>query len=506
MATNNEYLEKLIQRDVNLYQYFMRGVEIIERLVEKMHEAYIVGGAVRDYLLGKDFKDIDIATSATPDEILEIFPNANSRYSDMGCVELVEGDMVFQITTFRDEHLVTSRKTKDIHYSKKLTDDVLRRDFTVNALALSSNLNLIDLVDGARDVRRKIVRVVGDGKTRFKEDPLRILRGIELVSRYNFSISLGTSFSMRASRSEVVNISENKLSEALFKILSGEFARNGVYELADLAIFKDMPVYHEWVCAICRRFKYTNIYEKFALLYYMNGGIPENTIFSSYELSEFREMIDMIKILKDTKVTPMLIYEYGDELVTSANQMLVTLGGKYKDQIKEINRIKDKLPIKTDSELKFSATELIEMMNGYKGPKIGEIMNILLTKVVNLELLNNNSLIRQEALKILSDEENKDKKTSDKTVSTENMLSVGPLDKNNSSDTVISEEEINSLKKAYVLDFKNMFNMFMQDISGYNEMSDSKKQEIARDVKAKVMESLLKTNAKYRILAEKGII
>ena len=275
--TNNAYLEKLKKNNVYLYQYFIRGLEIVQRLVEKMHEAYIVGGAVRDYLLDKEFTDIDIATSATPEELVKIFPDANTRFSDMGCIELTEDNMVFQITTFRDEQFVTSRKTNDIHYSKKLTDDVFRRDFTVNGLALSSNLNVIDIIDGVKDVKKKVVRVIGEGKKRFKEDPLRILRGIELVSRYNFSISFGTSLAMRSSRGEIVNISEHKLSELLNKILSGEYAQNGIYELADLAIFKDVPVYHNWVCSVCKRFKYTNKIEKFALLYYMNGGIPQNT-------------------------------------------------------------------------------------------------------------------------------------------------------------------------------------------------------------------------------------
>lgn len=506
MATNNDYLEKLKKTNSYLYQYFMHGIQIVERLVEKMHEAYIVGGAVRDYLLDKEFKDIDIATSATPKELLEIFPDANTRYSDMGCIEITIDDMVFQITTFRDEQLVTTRKTKDIHYSKKLTDDVLRRDFTVNALALSSNLNVIDIVDGKTDVKRKVVRIIGDGKKRFKEDPLRILRGIELVSRYNFSISFGTSLAMRSSRSEIPSISEHNLSLLLFKILSGEYAKNAVYELADKAIFKDIPVYHEWVCNICRRYKYTNVLEKFALLYYMNGGVPENTHFRSEDIKYFEKLIEMINILKDEQVTPMMIFKHNEELVISANQILVTLGGKYKDQLKKIKKIIEKLPIRSEAELKFSATELIQMMKGYEGPRIKEIMNILLNKVVNLEILNNNSLIRQEALKIVSDLEHKDKKVKEKELDTETMLSVNPLDKNVIPDTVVKEDDVDSLKRDYLLDFKNMFNMFMQDIPGYSEMSDSKKQEIAREVKAKVKESLLATNSKYKKLSEKGII
>ena len=223
-------------------------------------------------------------------------------------------------------------------------------------------------------------------------------------------------------------------------------------------------------------------------------------------LTDFEKLIEMINILKDEQVTPMMIFKHNEELVISANQILVTLGGKYKDQLKKIKKIIEKLPIRSEAELKFSATELIQMMKGYEGPRIKEIMNILLNKVVNLEILNNNSLIRQEALKIVSDLEHKDKKVKEKELDTETMLSVNPLDKNVIPDTVVKEDDVDSLKRDYLLDFKNMFNMFMQDIPGYSEMSDSKKQEIAREVKAKVKESLLATNSKYKKLSEKGII
>ena len=97
MAPKNQYLTKLKNYDINLYEYFMRGMEIVTRLSEKMYEAYIVGGAVRDYLLNEPFKDIDIATTATPKEILEIFPDADGRFSELGCVELKENGRTYQI-------------------------------------------------------------------------------------------------------------------------------------------------------------------------------------------------------------------------------------------------------------------------------------------------------------------------------------------------------------------------------------------------------------------------
>ncbi len=506
MAPNNDYFVQLKKHNPQLYQYYMRGIEIVECLVAKTYQAFIVGGAVRDYLLNKEFKDIDIATSATPKELLEIFPGAGTRYSEFGCIEINENGMIFQITTFRDEELVLTRQTKDIHYSKQLIDDVLRRDFTVNALALSANRNIVDILKGQKDIENKKVRVIGDGKKRFKEDPLRILRGIELISRYNFSLTTSTSRAMKSSHKEIPNISEQKLSELLWNILNGNYAKKAVKTIYKLDLFKDLPVYREWFKQISKKYKYTNIEEKFALLYLMNQFIPSNTCFTHDQIQKYENIINVSNILKNVKVDEMVVFNYGESLLISANQVLVSGKEKYKDQYKQIKKISTKLPIKDKKELKFSAPELIQMMNGYTGPKIAEIMDRLLEKVVYGEVLNNNSLIRQEALKLLSEAENKDKGKVDKVVATENMLSTHPLNKNDLPDTAVKEEEIENLKRAYILDFKHLFNIFMQDIPGYNEMDDSKKQEIVKQIRVKVKESILATNSKYKILVEKGII
>ena len=100
LNAKENYLEKLKVRNIDAYKYLMKGIEIIGRLNDKMFEAYIVGGAVRDILLNKDFNDIDICTTATPNEVMEIFPHADNRYADMGVITIREGNLKFEITFF----------------------------------------------------------------------------------------------------------------------------------------------------------------------------------------------------------------------------------------------------------------------------------------------------------------------------------------------------------------------------------------------------------------------
>lgn len=520
MAPTNQYLNKLKKRDYKMYQYFLRGMEIVKRLNEKMYEAYIVGGAVRDYLLNTDFKDIDIATSATPKEILELFPSGDSRYSDLGCVELKENDMVFQITTFRDEQLVTSRKTKDIHYSKKLTDDVLRRDFTVNALALSSNYNVIDIIKGEKDIKNKIVRVIGKGKRKFHDDPLRILRGIELVAKYNFKLSGSTFRSMRMNRKYLRDISEMKLSEMLWKILNAPFAREALYQMIDMDLFSYDVVYRRWLIAIYRRFKKMTVEQKFALLYYLYGSIPQNTCFSRTMISALEQIIQMVHVMEEQPVDAILIYKYGARLVNDANQVLVAKGGKYKNQAKLIKKYDQQMVIRSRKDLNFTAEELIQMMNGKTGPKVTEIMDLLTNKVIRGEVLNNNSLIRQEALRILAIEnryeQNYNHLNQQNFSSTDHMLASRVLVneevkkeelKNHPNDVVQSDSiDIEVLKVEYTNDFRQLYAIYMKGIVNYDEMTEEQKEQVTENIKEKVRSSLLQTNSKYLILAERGII
>ena len=525
MAEENQYLEKLKNKDLNLYQYFMRGIDIVKKLNEKMHEAYIVGGAVRDYLLNVDFKDIDISTTATPDQVLEIFPDADGRYKELGCVELKEGKMTFQITTFRDEQDVTKRKIKNIHYSKKLTDDVLRRDYTVNALALSSNLNIIDIVKGTKDIKKKRVKVIGKGKKRFHDDPLRIFRGLELVARYNFSIARSTGRAMTKCSKYIEEISNQKLSEALLKILNAKYAKAALYQMADLEIFGFDGIYNKWVNRILKKYKKTNVDEKFALLYYMYGSIPINTCFTKDKISQFEQMITMTKIMSEVPVDSIMLYKYGYDLVLSANQMLLTLGGKYKNQAKQIKKLYKKMPIKSRKELKFTAEELIEMMNGETGPKVSEIMESLTKRVVCGEVLNNNAIIRQEAIRILTVENSYN--VEDRIVR-EGTIDVTTEDKENDTIDVVEKlyEEVTKelpvsdedmidvnddnavlrIKDEYAIEFKQLYSTYMREVQGYQYLSEIDKWDVQQETKQKVKKELLEKNKKYQVLVERGII
>ena len=140
---------------MNQEQYLKRGIEIIKTLTSFAYQAYLIGGVVRDYVMNNEFNDIDIATNATPEQVKELFPTVKMEYAHLGFVTLKEDGVTFEISTFREEVYDKPRKPSKIYYAENLVDDVKRRDFTINALALTENYQVVDLVKGLKDIKRK---------------------------------------------------------------------------------------------------------------------------------------------------------------------------------------------------------------------------------------------------------------------------------------------------------------------------------------------------------------
>ncbi|MBI2012601.1 hypothetical protein HYS90_01580 [Candidatus Curtissbacteria bacterium] len=208
--------------------------KILEDLTSAGFEAAIVGGAVRDILMGKKVQDWDFATNAKPQEIQKIFPK--SFYSNrFGTVGIVVGSETFEITTYRMEQKYTDRRHPDvIVWTQTLEEDLARRDFTINAIALrlrsgqalryapakgearqgrqGKSLDLVDPFDGQKDLKNKIVRTVGDPNERFAEDALRLLRAVRFAATLDFAIEKKTLAAIKKNARLLEGISGERVS------------------------------------------------------------------------------------------------------------------------------------------------------------------------------------------------------------------------------------------------------------------------------------------------------
>ena len=562
MENQDKYLDTLKKRNYEMYKYFMRGLELISALKSKMYEAYIVGGAVRDYLLNIDFKDIDIATNATPEEVLDIFKDLDidDRYASLGSVVIRENGFYYEITTFRNEEYV-KYKIKDVHYSKKLVEDIIRRDYTINALALTPNLTIIDLVEGQKDLEKGIVRVIGSGKRRFQDDPSRILRGLRLVSKYNFSVETNTEKAMRKCRNCLKEISETKLTYELENIINEKYGLKALKIIDDNNLFRSMPKYAYWISLTIKYYKKLSFIEKYTLLYLITGELPKNIEANRANAQEVKKLYDVAQNLFVNKVDSMMIFNEGQDMLLAADRVCKAYNSRYHRQKGRIKKLNRKMKIRSISDLKFTARELTLMMREDQLPMTNQIMNELIYNVVEGKLVNRNDVLVETVRRMLEqnnytltpkenivkektnflhpkkddryfDDQHEETKLYEKIyddyVPTDNSNydsfddipvdmayyeqmanSIDGSEQSNSYTAQkpnVTDARINALKNEYDEDFLNIYKIYIKGIKGYYDMTPGEQKIKIEEAKMQAKDFLIRNNPKYRILLERGII
>lgn len=218
-----------------------RADEIIKKLMSSGYEAYFVGGCVRDMLLGVEPNDFDITTNALPDEVISVFKDYNtlSVGKKFGTIIVLYEGESFEITTFRNEAKYSdSRHPDHILFSDKIEEDLKRRDFTINAMALDYQKRLIDIFNGSKDLENRIIRSVGNPDERFREDALRMIRAIRFASVLNFEIEETTLNSIKKNANLISRISKERIRVEINKILLSTKPSIGLNLLAETELLK----------------------------------------------------------------------------------------------------------------------------------------------------------------------------------------------------------------------------------------------------------------------------
>jgi len=224
-------------------------LDIYQKFKDAGFEVYFVGGCVRNLFMEKTIKDWDLTTSATPEQILKLFPDGfyDNKFGTVGVpVNINKTKQVIEVTTFRTEHGYTDRRRPDkVEWGKSIEEDLARRDFTVNAIALSltSNnqqltTNIIDPYNGQKDIKDKIIRSVGDPKQRFKEDALRLIRAIRIATEHGFTIE-NTTWEEIISDAHLINeVSGERVRIELLRIMSCEHPYDGTMLLKNSGLLQ----------------------------------------------------------------------------------------------------------------------------------------------------------------------------------------------------------------------------------------------------------------------------
>ena len=196
---------------------------IISNLQLHGHEAFAVGGCVRDSILAKEPQDWDVTTSANPEEIKAMFRRTVDTGIAHGTITVLVGDDGYEVTTYRiDGDYFDSRRPSSVTFTKSLEEDLKRRDFTINAMAYNDQVRLVDLYGGMRDLNHHLIRCVGDPQARFSEDALRILRALRFSAQLDFPIESNTANAMRALADTLRNISAERIQSELVKLITSD--------------------------------------------------------------------------------------------------------------------------------------------------------------------------------------------------------------------------------------------------------------------------------------------
>ena len=207
---------------------------ICDRLQSAGYQALLVGGCVRDLLLGREPADYDVATNATPEQVLQLFPNGITVGAQFGVILVPLGGMKVEVATFRsDIGYADGRHPDRVDYSASPEEDAQRRDFTINGLLMRHDSNeVLDFVNGQADLKARLIRAIGEPERRFAEDKLRVLRAVRFAARFAYEIEPQTFRAMRRRAKEIEQVSAERIREELTRMLTEGAARTA-FELMD---------------------------------------------------------------------------------------------------------------------------------------------------------------------------------------------------------------------------------------------------------------------------------
>ena len=359
----------------NFNKKFNSAINILEKFNEAGYEAYFVGGCVRDYLLNDEFSDIDITTNALPDEVKQIFRKSIDTGIQHGTVTiLINGDS-FEVTTFRTEDdYIDHRTPEKVEFVSNLKEDLDRRDFTINAMALDSNGKLYDYHCGEKDLRNKIIKTVNNPNERFFEDALRMLRAFRFSSKLGFEIEENTLKAIKNNAELIKFVSIERIVNEFRKLLTGRGNKRSLELLLDSNLNNYIPFLDE-ISKIIDFSNYT-----FCQSLYILSNINDISFEKLKELKLSNKEIKQVKIYEKINKDfignvplEIILYNYDIEDVA-----FIASYFKYCDK-EDIEKINDRA---------ITSMEIISIIDMPAGPWIKEIIkkleeDIILSKIDN---------------------------------------------------------------------------------------------------------------------------
>lgn len=388
----------------NLPEIFVKAMPVLRTLEDAGFEAYFVGGSVRDVLLHRHVHDIDITTSAYPEEVKELFDKSIDTGIKHGTVTVLYGGESYEITTFRTESGYQDfRRPDHVTFVQNLDEDLKRRDFTINALAMDMHGDIVDLFNGIEDLKNHIIRAVGNPEKRFHEDALRMMRAVRFMSQLEFKLEEKTEQAIKDNHELLKKISVERIREEFVKMGLGPFSRQAFQIFLDTQLSEDVPDFagKKDLLQVYPQLKFSPTMEAslwaviIILLKVPNeniGKFMRDWKNSNAMTEKVEQIIKMFDLIADHVPTDYELFEAGEDIIINTIDVANILGQPVSSEAL-VDRYMA-LPIKTPSELAVDGRFLIK--RGMRpGAQLGRTLNQIRKKVVACEIENSEEAIEQ---------------------------------------------------------------------------------------------------------------
>ncbi|WP_223554620.1 CCA tRNA nucleotidyltransferase [Lysinibacillus sphaericus] len=369
---------------------------VIEQLENAGFEAVVVGGAVRDAILGRPAHDVDVATNAMPEEVKSVFNHTVDVGIQHGTVLVIVPAGPVEVTTYRtDGDYIDHRRPEEVQFVRSLKEDLQRRDFTMNAIAMRRDGSFIDYYGGRQDIEAGVIRAVGNAQRRFTEDALRMLRAVRFSAQLGFVIESETLVAMQIKAADISWIAKERIKAELDKLWIGKDVFNGIQKLEESGLAAYLNGHFQ-----ANHWREFNVQDKlvgwayFALL----QGEQWREVLGSYRLSN-KEMAFVKAVLAALEAlkngwTNMDYFLYAQQELEVACYFAELRQLDVQMPQQSIQEIQTKLPIRHKQALLVNGTDLLKWSGKKGGPWVKEALQAMLEAVVNGELQNDRQAIK----------------------------------------------------------------------------------------------------------------
>lgn len=388
----------------NLPEIFVKAMPVLRTLEDAGFEAYFVGGSVRDVFLHRHVHDVDITTSAYPEEVKELFDKSIDTGIKHGTVTVLYGGESYEITTFRTESGYQDfRRPDHVTFVQNLDEDLKRRDFTINALAMDMHGDIVDLFNGIEDLKNHIIRAVGNPEKRFHEDALRMMRAVRFMSQLEFKLEEKTEQAIKDNHELLKKISVERIREEFVKMGLGPFSRQAFQIFLDTQLSEDVPDFagKKDLLQVYPQLKFsptmeTSLWAVIIILLKVSneniGKFMRDWKNSNAMTEKVEQIIKMFDLIADHVPTDYELFEAGEDIIINTIDVADILGQPVSSEALVDRYLA--LPIKTPSELAVDGRFLIK--RGMRpGAQLGRTLNQIRKKVVACEIENSEEAIEQ---------------------------------------------------------------------------------------------------------------